>query len=105
MREERQRPGLACNPGHQRIDERRLDDEADALRGELDRAAKLFGLHGSHEDVAAPEQGGEVGIPGAAPVVGRANREDDHRSPAGVSRQRRERRDELERALPRPGKG
>jgi hypothetical protein len=87
-REQRQSAGPALDVAQQRLDELGFDDQSDALRRALDRAAELVARHRPDEHVICAEQLREPRIGGAAAIEVRADGEDDDRPGAGGTDER-----------------
>ena len=83
-REQRQRSRLFEDVGDQGMGQRRLDEEARPLRRELDRAAQLARLHRADEHLVLGKECRQARVVGEPAVEVGANREHDHRVPAGL---------------------
>ena len=93
--QQRQRARLALDVRQQRLDELRLDAQADPLRRALDRAPQLVARHRADEHVVGAEQARQLGVGGAAAVEVRAHGEHDDAAAVAIAGGAHERGDEL----------
>jgi hypothetical protein len=92
--EEREAAGLAGDVVDERVDEGRLDLQANALGWSLDRAAKLRRAHRPEQGVVRSDEIGELSMRREAAEEVRTQREQDNPAPFRVPRRLHQRVDE-----------